>query len=47
MIIGAVTDQIIKVFADLNMSQSKTKILGALYKHSVFGVDREDERCIR
>ena len=44
---SAATDQIIQVFADLNTSQSKTKILAALYKHSVSGVDREDEQCIR
>lgn len=43
---SAATDQIIGVFGDLNTSQSKTKILRALYKHSGYGLDPEDERCI-
>ena len=34
MINSTATDQI-KVFDDLNTSRSKTKILRALYKHSV------------
>jgi len=40
-------DQIMEVFADLNRSPSKTKILNAFYQHTVSGVDRKDERCIR